>query len=59
MVTLLHKHVYEPPPSARLSRPDLPDNVDAALNRILAKQPGERYPTAAAFVTALHTQPAG
>jgi serine/threonine protein kinase len=57
VVTLLHKHVYEPPPSARLSRPDLPENVDGALERMLAKQPGERYPTAAAFVTALHTQP--
>ncbi len=58
VVTVLHKHVYDPPPSARVIRPDLPESVDAALTRMLAKQPGERYPTAAAFVTALHTQPA-
>jgi serine/threonine protein kinase/sugar lactone lactonase YvrE len=56
--TLLHKHVYDPPPSARLSRPDLPESIDAALARMLAKQPGERYPTAAGFVTALNPQPA-
>src|SRR5579871_5047718 len=56
VVSLLHKHVYEAPPSARSLRPELPDNVDAALNRMLAKQPGERYPSAFAFVTALHAQ---
>jgi serine/threonine protein kinase/DNA-binding beta-propeller fold protein YncE len=56
VVTLLHKHVYEAPPSARALRPELPEHVDAALSRMLAKQPGERYPSAAAFVTALHAQ---
>ena len=56
VVSLLHKHVYEAPPSARSLRPELPENVDAALNHMLAKQPGERYPSAAAFVAALHEQ---
>ncbi|MBV9577663.1 MAG: protein kinase [Chloroflexi bacterium] len=57
VVTLLHKQVYERPPSARSIHPELPENIDAALNRMLAKQPGERYPSAAAFVTALHAAP--
>ena len=58
VVTVLHKQVYDPPPSVRVSRPDLPESVDAAVERMLAKQPGERYPTAAAFVSALHGQAA-
>ncbi|HEX5418347.1 MAG TPA: protein kinase, partial [Chloroflexota bacterium] len=57
VVTLLHKHVYDPPPSLRQARPDLPESVDAALNRMLAKPPGERYLSGAAFVAALHAQP--
>jgi DNA-binding beta-propeller fold protein YncE/predicted Ser/Thr protein kinase len=57
VVTLLHKHVYDPPPPACTIRPDLPQEIDAALSRMLAKQPGERYPTAAAFATALHAEP--
>lgn len=57
VVTLLHKQVYEPPPPARLIRPDLPENVETALSHMLAKQPGERYPSAAAFVAALDDRP--
>jgi ABC-type transport system substrate-binding protein/sugar lactone lactonase YvrE len=40
-----------PPPSER--RPDLPLAVDAVVERALAKDPADRFPTCAAFVEAL------
>ena len=43
-------HIEDPPPPSGLS----PD-VDAVLHRGLAKDPAERWPTAAAFVEALQT----
>jgi eukaryotic-like serine/threonine-protein kinase len=46
----LSAHVNEPPPSARSIDATLPVPVDAVLARVLAKDPGRRYPTATAFV---------
>ena len=50
---LLRKTVFEemPPPSS--IRPGLPRPVDAVFARVLAKTPGERFPSCAAFVDAL------
>ena len=45
-------HVEEPPPPATMFRPDLPPAVDAVFARVLAKHPGERYPTCRAFMAA-------
>jgi hypothetical protein len=42
---VLRAHLHEPPPSARLARPDLPAGVDRVLERALAKWPEERYST--------------
>jgi len=39
----LQKHLHEPPPSIRASRPDLPDAVGALLRRALAKAPEQRF----------------
>jgi len=52
-LALMFKVVHEPPPPLADFRPDLPAEVGRALERALAKEPGERYPTASAFVDAL------
>ena len=49
----LYKQVHEPPPSIVPSNPSLPPEVDEVLSRVLDKEPGRRYPSGAAFVTAL------
>ncbi len=46
-------HVDEPPPPATVRAPDLPDAVDAVLDRGLAKAPEDRWPSAEAMVGAL------
>ena len=46
-------HVEDDPAPASASNPDLPPAVDGVLRRALAKDPAERWPSAAAFVDAL------
>jgi serine/threonine protein kinase len=46
-------HIHEPVPPATQRRPGLPPAVDRVFQRALAKDPGARYPSAAAFVAAL------
>ncbi len=50
---VMTRRVLEPPPSARLRRPDLSKAMDAVLLRALARNPAERYPSAADFAEAL------
>ena len=55
---VLYRQVHEPPPSLRRPRPEgegqgWPPAVDPVLRKALAKEPAERYETAAAFVEAL------
>jgi serine/threonine-protein kinase len=50
---ILQAHLKEPPPRITQVRPDLPDAVEDVLNRALAKDPAERFPTATDFATAL------
>lgn len=50
---ILFAHVEEPPPAASARRPGVPVAVDAVLARGLAKQAGDRFATATAFVEAL------
>jgi serine/threonine-protein kinase len=45
-------HVEEPPPPATMFRPGLPPAVDEVFSRVLAKHPGQRYPTCRAFMAA-------
>jgi serine/threonine-protein kinase len=47
-------HVDKEPPAATEIAPGLPDAVDGVLRRGLAKDPGQRPPTAAALVQELH-----
>jgi serine/threonine-protein kinase len=46
-------HVEQPPPRATAAAPDLPPAVDDVLEKGLAKDPAQRWPTAVAFVEAL------
>ena len=46
-------HAQEAPPSVHELEPSLPATLDAAFSRGLAKHPGERHPTCAAFVSDL------
>jgi eukaryotic-like serine/threonine-protein kinase len=48
-------HVEDPPPLATERDPSLPAGVDDVLDRGMAKDPGERWESAAAMVDALDT----
>ena len=45
-------HVEEAPPRATSLRPGLPPAIDAVFARVLAKEPGARYPNCRAFMAA-------
>jgi eukaryotic-like serine/threonine-protein kinase len=48
-VAVALRHVNEPPPSLRERRPDVSPRLEAAVDRALAKDPGRRFPSMAAF----------
>ncbi|MBI4501421.1 MAG: serine/threonine protein kinase, partial [Gemmatimonadetes bacterium] len=50
------KHLHERPPSLRVVRPDIPEHVQAAVEKALAKMPADRFATASEFVKALKTK---
>jgi serine/threonine-protein kinase len=50
---VLARHITQQPPSALTDVPGLAKEVDAALQRALAKRPQERYPSAAEFAEVL------
>ena len=52
-VAVAVQHVNDPPPSVALVRPDVPLRLDAALQRAMAKQPEDRFPSMGAFVSEL------
>ncbi len=49
------KHLEQPPPALRTLRPDLQPWVQILIDRALAKNPADRFQTAAAFGAALGT----
>src|SRR5436190_7370838 len=51
-LSIVFAHLNEPPPSLSALRPDLPTEVDAAINRALAKEPEDRYRTCGELVGA-------
>ncbi len=51
--SIIAKRFVSPVPSVRTTR-DVPDGVDAALSRVLARTPVDRYRTGAEFAEALH-----
>ena len=54
---VIAKRFSQAAPSIRASRPNVPENVDRAIQRALAMVPGDRFPSAAAFSDALETAP--
>src|SRR5579884_3923895 len=48
-VAVAMRHINEPPPSIRAKRSDVPPRVDAAVQKALAKDPGDRWATMADF----------
>src|SRR4051812_44129510 len=52
-------HIEDPPPAASSREDDLPRGVDGVLARGMAKDPGERFGSAAAMVDALAGAPGG
>jgi RND family efflux transporter MFP subunit len=49
----LNAHVYQPAPPVRPLAPDVPDELEAVVARLLAKDPGDRYATPAELAVAL------
>jgi Protein kinase domain/PEGA domain len=54
---MVRKHCLEAPPAIRGLRADLPQEVEAALNRALSKRPEDRFETVLDFVRALGGDP--
>ncbi|MGZ4387905.1 MAG: protein kinase domain-containing protein [Gaiellaceae bacterium] len=52
-VAVAMQHINEPPPSARAVRPEVPPRLDAALQRAMAKDPADRFPSMDAFCAEL------
>jgi serine/threonine-protein kinase len=50
---LLLRHITEPAPSARALRPELPAEVEAIINRCLAKRPNDRFQTPIELIAAI------
>ena len=53
---LIRKHLLEPPPRLSEVKPEIPEDVSAAVYRAMSKKPAERFPDVAAFVAALGGQ---
>lgn len=52
---LFMAHLQEAPPNIRLYAPDIPLALERAVMRLLAKEPGNRYPSAAALLEILRS----
>ena len=58
-VAKMFAHLQEDPPRVRLTRPELPGELDVVVGRALAKDPAERYPSAGDFARAVTGAVAG
>ena len=48
-VAVAMRHINEPPPSVRATRPEVTPRLDAAVRRAMAKDPADRFPSMADF----------
>jgi alpha-tubulin suppressor-like RCC1 family protein/uncharacterized protein YjdB len=53
LMGIMWQHFNDPPPPVLERRPDCPTDLAAAITRMLAKPPGERWPSLDDFVAAL------
>lgn len=53
---LLHQQLATPPPSIREINPRLPSYIQKGLEKALAKNPADRFPSGAAMSAALHSR---
>jgi len=51
-LAVIHKHINEPLPSPRTIRDDIPQVLETVIVKALAKEPGERFQSAAELVQA-------
>lgn len=51
--TILYKHIFEEPPTAKSIRVDVPDFLSQTIARAMAKEPAQRYDSMEDFATAL------
>jgi TolB protein len=52
-MSVIYAHLHEPLPDIRAVKPDLPKGIKAVLEKALAKERNNRYPTARDFALAL------
>jgi serine/threonine protein kinase len=53
---VITQHLFEPPPDLRQLRPDLPQQVVDAVNKMMAKKPEDRWPDLDAAIHAWDTK---
>jgi serine/threonine-protein kinase len=58
-MAMMLAHTEQTPPSVRASYPEVPEPIDAAIMRMLAKKPEDRFPDLAAAVLAFDAHPLG
>jgi outer membrane biosynthesis protein TonB len=53
IMAIMYSHFNDPPPSLAEVRPDCPPEIVSAVNRMLAKEPGDRFPTVEDAISAI------
>jgi hypothetical protein len=56
-LAMMHAHVQQPPPPVRLMRADCPAETEAAVLRMLEKDPGDRWPSLSEALQAFGAAP--
>lgn len=54
--TIIYGHIHEPPPSPRALRPEIPEYLERALLKALAKNPEQRFATTEDFGAAVYPE---
>jgi serine/threonine protein kinase len=57
MMAIMYSHFHDEPPSIKLLRPDVPDELCDAVMRMLRKDPSQRWPTMEDAVAAAGARP--